>query len=254
MKLRILNALLYFALTVIALSTIAAPLRAALGALVSRYSYAPDLRAPALWIGLAAVLLALVADIGRRLASGRRAGLPRYAALLVLTAAAIGAVKALPPPARVPVSEALGHLLARTELAADRAFAQDHRYPVDPAVLAADFPDFVRAQGFHARGARSLESRLHVVEGAFEPVFRAGDEIRPGDLVFAVDSSRTRYWLTAFTLDRKGAVVPYSDGRGRILVATGADGRPASRLDPLFPEYPTKSVPLPREGMPGAHP
>jgi hypothetical protein len=173
-------------------------------------------------------------------------GLARYVALLLAAALALAARRALPTPRRPPVADAQLHLLARLEAAADQAFGRSQQYPTDAAPLEASLPDELRRLGFFARGARPLESAVVVVGGVDGPVLRPPGEVRPGDLVFATDPARRRYWITAFVLDRRGRAAPAVDEAGRVRVAAGADGRASSRLDPLFPEYPRTLQPTPR--------
>ena len=136
---------------------------------------------------------------------------------------------------------ALAHLVARVEAAADQAWADERRYPLDAAVLSRDIPPVLRDLGFRRRGARALLSRVTVVPQATGPVYVPPEELRPGDVVFAVDGGRAAYWITGFRLER-GRLRPFTTD-GRVVVAAGRQGRPASRLDPLFPEYPRKSAP-----------
>jgi hypothetical protein len=214
---------------------------------MKRYSYVPDLDAPYIWLALGLALVIAIATTAGRLLQGRRAGLIRYGMLIAVLAASFAARKLITVPERPTVYDALSHLVARTELAADAVFQREKHYPVEVQALTPQWPDELRSMGYYHRGGRPLRSRLFVVTETYGPVFVAPAEARPGDLVFAVSSDRRRYWLTAFVLDRSGRIVPFADAAGRAVVASAADGRPASRLDPLFPEYPNK---IPHAGAP----
>jgi hypothetical protein len=240
MRLRLVNGLVYAGLAALAIAVIATPVVGSFRACVDRFSYAPDLALPWLWLGLLFAVLLLFADVARRLARGHRVGMHRYALLLGLVAASLAARRMVESPARPAVADGLAHAVARVEVAADQAFSRDHFYPFDPSALDGDLPDAVRDLGFRERGALPLRTRVRVRGDALEPLFVATADTRPGDVIFSVDRSRTRYWVTAFTLDRRGRTVPVSDGAGRLLMGAGADGQPRSRLDPAFPEYPRR--------------
>jgi hypothetical protein len=240
MKLRIINAVLYTAMALFAASIIGAPLRLALRAITQRYSYTPDLEAPWVWVMLGLALVVAIASTAGRLVQGRRAGLIRYAMLIGVLAMSFAARKLVPAPSRPTVTDALSHLIARSELAADASFSREKRYPVDIDALTPQWADEIRDMGYFRRGGRLLRSRLFVVSETYGPVLVAPADARPGDVVFAVSSDRKRYWMTAFVLDRAGRLAPFTDSAGRAVVASAFDGRPASRLDPLFPEYPNK--------------
>lgn len=241
MRLRLVNALVYAALAVFASATLAPRFRDAFAALVLPYAHASTLRLPGLWLVLAFVLAGLVALAARRLLLGESPGRRLYVALLLGVATSVAATRLVPNARRPDPREALDHLLARTEGAADAAFAREGRYPADAGLLTADWPPLLRETGFRARPGVLLESRLHVVPGATGPVLRATDAVRPGDLVFALSADARRYWLSAFVLDPVGRVKVLSSG-GRTLVVAGADGKPSIHTDPLFPEYPHRKA------------
>src|SRR4051812_323908 len=96
--LRLVTALVYAAVASLGVATVAPQLRLAAQAVASRFSYAPDLTVPWLWLLIAAALAAGMADAVRRLAAGRRVGLQRYAAVLLLTGLAMLSRKYLLPP------------------------------------------------------------------------------------------------------------------------------------------------------------
>lgn len=245
MALKLASGVVYVGLSAGALGLVGGPLRQALGAVWSPFAYAPDLEAPWLWIGFALAVCALVAGVVRRLADGRKAGMGRYVALVVAVAGAVTARRGLEPPPRMSIEDGLTHAIARAELAADAAFAKDKRYPATAEALAVELPGPVRTLGFWRRGARRLPTRIIVKPGALEPVLSAEGR-SPGDVVVAIDDGGTRYWITAFTLLRGGRVGPLVDRAGRVVMATGLGGRPRSRLDPAFPDYPNKLGSQPR--------
>ncbi len=247
MRLKLASGLVYAALAAFGFAALAAPLVGSLGALVRPYSYAPDLTLPWLWIGLAAALLLLITDVTRRLAAKAKVGMTRYALVVAVAVASLGARHLLAPPPRPTVRDGLSAALARVALAADRAFQRDHAYPTTPAGLERDLPAAVLDLGFRARGAAVLPTRVVIRPDALEPVLAPDRRLAPGEVVFAVDRSRRRYWLTAFTLDGRGQVAVLADETGRTAFAEGIDGKPRSRLDESFPVYPHK-VPL---GLPG---
>lgn len=246
--LRALNALLYAAAAVAGATALAPPLLEATRAVVRPFAYAPDLNGPWVWFVLAGALLAALTVVARRIAAGERVGLLRYGILLGVAGACIAARRGVPIPLRATVADGLGQLIARVEHNANAAFERDRVYPLSTEVLEAEVPEYVRDLGYRSRGARALLSTVHVVQGASGPVLRAPEGIRPGDAVFAVDDARQRCWITAFRLDRTGRISPILDNGGRAVVATGVQGRPSSRLDPLFPDYPHQSAPA----LPGA--
>lgn len=239
MGLKLASGLVYAALAAFAVALVAAPLGDALRALGRPFSYAPDLTWPWLWLSLAASVTLLVGDVARRLAGGGKVGMARYLVLLGLLATSLAARKTVAPPRRPTVEDGLAHAMARVELAADQAFATDHRYPGQAGRLKVELPALVQDLGFFERGAVALPTRVVVRPDALEPVLAPG-KARPGDVVFAVDGTFQRYWITAFTLDRRGRVAALTDGAGRVVVVAGAFGHPRSRLDPVFPEYPHK--------------
>lgn len=246
MVLRLINWVLYAALATFGLASISPHVIAAARALVRPFSYAPNLVWPWLWLLLAAGVTGLLADATRRMLRGSRVGLRRYASLLVLVGLCLGARRMLEPPARPSVTDALEHLVARVELEQDAAYARDKRYVTDAAQLQTVLPARLAEMGYFRRGLRRLHSQVHVVSPSAEPVLRAPDDVRPGDLVVALDSRARRYWITPYRLDARGRVAPLLDPRGRVVVASAADGRATSRLDPLFPDYPRRNPTRPK--------
>lgn len=247
MRLRLLNALFYGTLAVVGAAALAPRLVPAARALVRRWTYAPELVLPGLWLALGGLLAVTLLLCARQLLAGRPVGLARYVALLLAVALALAARNGVTPPRRPVVGDALLHLLARVEATADRRHAGTARYPDEPAVLEAGLPDELRTLGYWRRGALPLESEVKVVVDADGPVLSPPPDLRPGDLVFAVDAARRRYWITAFVLDRRGRLALSVDASGRARFAAGADGRASSRLDPLFPEYPRPLPLTPKE-------
>lgn len=248
--LRVINALTYGFFAALGAALLARPLLASVRALVSRFSYVPDLILPWLWMGFAVALFLTVADVARRLLARRRVGMLRYATLLVVVGLIGAARKSAAAPARPTVDDALAHIVARVEGAADAYWARHDRYPSEPEVLEKDLPELVRDLGFRQRGARALQGQVRVVPDASGPVFIAPDDVRPGDTVFAVSADARTYWITAFALSATGRPTPHTGRGGRVLVASGRNGHASSRLDPLFPDYPSKS-PGPRPTSPG---
>lgn len=248
MRLRFVNAFIYAGIAVLTASIIGYPLRMAWQAATRRYAYTPDLDAPWVWLALGVALAAVVASTAGRLLQGRRAGLIRYAALIGVLALAFASRRMANAPVRPTVEDALSHLVARVEIAADASFAREKLYPSNIDALTKQWPDELTDIGYFQRGAVLLRSRLSVVENTYGPVLAAPAHVRPGDVVFALSADRKRYWLTAFVLDRAGRIVPFADSAGRVIVASAFEGRPASRLDPLFPEYPNK-MPVPGSPM-----
>lgn len=241
MIVRLLNILIYALFTGIGGALLARPLFASVRAVVRPYSLEPDLAAPWLWIALALLLFLAFADVVRRLLARRRVGLARYLALLVLVAL-IGAFrKGVTASLRPGVDDALANFVARVELSASKSWERDGRYPQDARLLSQNVPALVRDLGFRKRGARSVRGEVIVVQDTHGPVLAPIEGVDPGDVVFAVDPERRSYWVTAFTLGRQGFPTAYMGPRGRVFVATGRDGQPATRLDPLFPEYPNKT-------------
>lgn len=247
MKLRILNALVYLSIAVVALAVIARPLRDAMVAITATHSYAPGLVWPWLWPALAAGVTLTVGSIATRVTSKLPVGITRYLVLLALAALSGAARRGAPSPSLPSPGEAVSHLLARVEAAANEGYVRDGVYPVEAAVLEATWPERLRAMGYRSRGAVPLHSRVVVRTGALDPVFRPPPGTRPGDIVYAVDERRGRYWVTAFVLDRSGRLVAATGAGKRTLMGAGRDGRPASRLDPLFPEYPNKTPMAPQQ-------
>ncbi len=239
MKLKLAAGLVYVAFALFAFVALAPKLIPSAAVILGRYSYAPNLSLPYLWLALALLLALGVADVVRRLARSRRVGLARYALLLVFSGASVGATRLLRAPRRPSVTDGLTAAVARTAFAADRAFARDHAYPADVQALRLRLPAAVRHLGFRSRGALPLPTRVAVVPDALEPVLVAPPGVGPGALVLAVDRARRRYWVTAFGLDPGGRVRVVVDA-GRLLLAEGIDGEPRSRLDETFPIYPHK--------------
>jgi hypothetical protein len=162
-------------------------------------------------------------------------------------AGSFAARRSVTPPARPTVEDGLSHLVARAELAADAVFSRTKRYPDAPAALTPEWPPDLLDLGFYQRGALPFRSALHVLPDVYGPALVAPPQTHPGDVVFALTPDHRHYWLTAFVLNAFGRVVPLTDASGRAIVASAVDGHPASRLDPLFPEYPNKlPVPGPR--------
>jgi hypothetical protein len=242
MGLRAVIGAVYVGLATLGLGLIGGPLGSAIQALGREHSYAPDLTLPWLWISLGAAVCAVVTDVVRRLASGARVGLPRYVTLVLAVAACLVARRALDAPRRATAADGLGYVMARVELAAGQAFSRDQRYPDQPAPLSPDLPATVAHLGFWRRPAVAAPTHVTVTQGALEPVLSPAGR-SPGEVVFAVDASRSRYWITSFTCDARGRVRPLTDAGGRVVVATGSGGRPRSRLDPGFPDYPRKLAP-----------
>lgn len=247
-RLRVINALVYYAVAVGALALIAAPLRASFRTLVREWSYAPGLAWPWLWLSLAGGVLLLVLEITRRAVRGLPVGMWRYAALLLLTLGCLAARRSVPVPPRPALQDGMAQLLARVEAAADEAWARDRTYPEDPARLEGQWPHRLRDLGFRGRFGRAVHSRVVVVKDAYDPALRPPPGTRPGDVVFALDATRRRFWATAFVLDRHGRLTPASGAGGRALIAAAWEGRPASRRDPLFPEYPNRAGGKPPPG------
>jgi len=241
MRLRVLTAVVYVVLAFLAVATIAPETRLALAALVYRFSYLPDLTLPGLWLGLALGVTIVIADAARRMAAARKVGLGRYAVILLLTGIAFGARRNVTTPARPSVQDGVAHLVARVELAMDTAYDRDKQYTDDVAALTHAWPDELRDLGYYRRGAWLLRSHLVVVHDAAGPALAPTDETAPGDVVVALSDNHKSYWITSFGLDHAGRVVPLVDERARAIVASATNGRVASRLDPLFPEYPHKS-------------
>ncbi len=242
-RLRLLNALVYAGLALFAIASVAAPLLSAVRVITRPYSYAPNLTLPWFWVALAAFVCAAIFDGSRRIAAGQRAGLPRYVAILLAVGLALSAGRMLQPPRRPIVEEALAHLVARAELAASAAYSRDKHYPDSPAPLLDQWLPELRALGYYQRWARPLRSELIIAPNATGPVFIAPAGTQPGDVVLALSADRQHYWLTAFVLDKMGRVALLLDHGGRALVASASEGHVASRLDPLFPEYPNKLSP-----------
>lgn len=252
MRLRILNSLVYAFIAVVALAVIARPLRDAFVAITAPWSYAPGLVWPWLWPALAAGIALTVASIATRLASRHPVGIVRYGLLLALAAISGAARRGAPAPTLPSPGEAVSHLLARVEAAANEGYVRDGVYPVDASVLEATWPERLREMGYRGRGAVPLRSRVHVRTGALDPVFRPPPGTRPGDIVYAVDELRGRYWVTAFVLDRTGRLVAATGSGKKTLMGAGREGRPANRLDPLFPEYPNKAPMAPPQAGPAS--
>jgi hypothetical protein len=250
MRWKLAAGLVYATFGAVGVGFIAAPVSAAMEAWVQPFAYVPTLAAPGLWPVLAGALVVLVADVTRRLFAGGRPGLVRYALLLALVAAAFTARRLVQAPRRPLVRDGLSGAIARVERAADLHFGRHGRYPTDSALLAAELPAALRDLGFFRRGARPLTTRVRVLEGAVEPMLAPDAETLPGDVVFALDQTGRRYWLTAFTLDPRGRLRVLTDEAGRALLAAGADGLPRSRLDPLFPDYPRKVPMAPKPAGP----
>lgn len=242
MGLRAVSGVVYAGIAALGLGVIGAPLSSALHSVVRAHTYAPDLVHPWLWILLGAAVCALVADIVRRLATATRVGMPRYVGLVLAVAACLVARRTLDAPRRTTAADGLGYVMARVELAAGDGFTRDRRYPDEPASLTPELPGTVARLGYWSRPAREVTTHVTVIKGALEPVL-SGTGRSPGEVVFAVDTSLSRYWITAFTLDAKGRVRALTDEGGRVVVATGAGGHPRSRLDPGFPDYPRKLGP-----------
>lgn len=242
MKLRIINSVFYALVAVLGIAIIAGQLYASLVALSKPWSYAPRLVWPWLWPALAFGIAGCVAFGASRLSAGRKLGLAPYALLLGLTALSASARRAAPIPQRPHPDEAVVHLLARAEIAANEFYAQNAAYPLDVSQLTQSWPAHLQDMGYRQRGALRLKSRLWLHENAIDAAYRPLPQVRPGDLVYAVDSARRRYWLTAFVLDPSGRLVAATTTGKRMLLGSGRDGRPASRNDPLFPEYPNKKA------------
>jgi hypothetical protein len=134
----------------------------------------------------------------------------------------------------------VAHLVARVELACDAAYDHDKSYTDDVSTLTAAWPDTLRDLGFFRRGAIALRSQLLVLHDTWGPALAPPAGARPGDVVLALSRDRKSYWITSFEIDRGGRIAPLVDQRGRAVVASAANGRAASRLDPLFPDYPNK--------------
>jgi hypothetical protein len=241
MRLRLVTALVYALIAAAGIATIASQLQMSWSALTEPFSYLPDLTLPWMWLALGFALAAGVMDAVRRMASGTRVGLVRYVAILLGVAAAFTARKYVRPPGHPEVEDGVAHLVARVELAANESYDHEKRYSADIRGLTATWPDDLRDLGFFRRGAEPLRSRLHVVSDTWGPALAPPAGIRPGDVVLALSRDGQSYWITSFTLDRSGRIAPLVDARGRAIVASAANGRAASRLDPLFPEYPHKS-------------
>lgn len=241
MRLRLVTGLIYALLAFLGVATIGARVRLSLAALLHRYSYLPDLSLPWVWICLAAVLALVLADALRRLLAGRRVGLGRYASILLLLGLCFLARKLLITPARPTIDDGAAHLVARVELAADAVYNETKLYTDDVERLTQQWPAELLNLGFYRRGGVPLRSRLTVVHDGAGPELVAPAQVRPGDVVLVLSRDRKSYWITCFRLDRSGRVTPVSDERGRVIVATASNGHVASRLDPLFPEYPHKS-------------
>ncbi len=241
MALRLLTGLIYALLAFLGVATIGSQLRLSLAAAIHRYSYVPDLSFPWVWIGLACALALVLADALRRLFAARRAGMARYALILLLLGFCFLARKVLITPLRPTIDDGAAHLVARVELAADAVYSQTKEYTDDAERLTEQWPPELRSLGFFRRGGLLLRSRLTIVHDGYGPQLVAPPDVRPGDVVLVLSGDRKSYWITCFRLDRNGRITPVIDERGRVVVATAANGRPASRLDPLFPEYPHKS-------------
>lgn len=241
MKLRVINSLVYLSAAVLGIAVIARPLELSIRALTQQWSHTPGLVWPWLWPALALGILLVVASAASRLASDVPAGMLRYGILLALTVLAIGARRGAPTPSHPAPEEAVAHLLARVEASANEAYAREGVYPAASEVLESTWPARLRNMGYRTRGAQPLRSRVLVRHDALEPALRPPPGVRPGDIVYAVDAPRRRYWITAFVLDENGRVVVSTGPGGKALLGSGREGRPASRLDPLFPEYPNKA-------------
>lgn len=252
MVVRVLNAGVYGGLAVLATSALAGPLVPAVKALGRPFSHAPQLAAPWLWPLLAFAVAFGVADGIRRLASGRPLGLWRYGALLALVGVSLAAVRFVRPEPRPVALDGISHLIARVEATASEGWARDRRYPAEAQRYEAALPARLRDLGFRRRGGVLLHSRVHVLTGS-GPALRPTDGVRPGDVVVVLDQDRRRYWITGFQLDRRGRMTPVGDRRGRALIAAAVEGRPGSRLDPLFPEYPNR-LPVRAPGVADAAP
>jgi hypothetical protein len=240
-RLRLVTGLIYALLAFLGVATIGTEVRLALAALIHRYSYLPDLTHPWVWVGLAAALALALADALRRLLAGSRVGMARYAAILLILGFCFLARKVLVTPSRPTINDGVAHLVARVEVAADAVYNASKEYTDDTERLTEQWPPELRSLGFFGRGGLPLRSRLSVLHDGAGPELVAPPEVRPGDVVLVLSRDRKSYWITCFRLDRAGRVAPVTDERGRVVVATAANGRPASRLDPLFPEYPHKT-------------
>lgn len=242
MKLRIINSIFYASIAVLGIAIISGNIYASFLALTKPWSYAPKLAWPWLWLLLALGLSGTMAFGASRMAAGRKLGLLPYALLLALTVLAASARRAAPVPQRPHPEEAVMHLLARAEIAANELYSKDSGYPLDVSQIVQSWPAQLQDMGYRQRGARRLKSRIWLQEDAIDAAYRPLPQIRPGDLVYSVDSARRRYWLTAFVLDPSGRLVAATSAGKRVLLGVGREGRPAARNDPLFPEYPNKKA------------
>lgn len=242
MRLRLITTLVYAALAFVGVATIAQNVRFALVAVVNPYSYEPDLVWPWLWLAIVAGLGFAFADAVRRIAAQSRVGMARYASILLLLGIAFLARKNVTAPARPTIDDGAAHLVARVEVAEDAAYDETHTYTDDKARATQQWPPELRDLGFFRRGGLLLRSRLFVEQDGSGPALAPPDDVRPGDVVLVLSSDRQSYWITVFRLDMGGRITPVVDERGRALVASAEKGHPASRLDPLFPEYPNKEI------------
>jgi hypothetical protein len=238
MRLRIITLLVYATLAAVAVGTIAPMTRLAFLAASRRFSYAPDLTVPWVWLALTLAVAITIYTAATRIASGRKVGLGRYGAILIAGAVAITVRRYVPVPSRPTVEDGIAHLVARAEMASDDSYDRDKQYTDDVAALTAQWPAELRELGFYKRGAVALRTRLLVLHDTWGPALSAPPGTQPGDVVLSLSRDRRSYWISAFTLDAAERLAPLTDERGRAIVASAANGRVASRLDPLFPEYP----------------
>lgn len=240
MVLRIVTLLVYAFVAAMAVAAIGPSTRLSWRALIQPYAYAPDLTLPWVWLALTLAVAVAIAATARRMLAGRRVGLRRYVAVLVVGAVALSVRRYVVVPSRPTVEDGVAHLVARVEVACDDAYAQKKEYPDDVPTLTARWPAELRELGFYRRGALPLTSRLLVVPNTWGPALRPPPGAHPGDVVLTLSQDRRSYWISAFSLDRLNRLVPLTDERGRAIVASATNGRAASRLDPLFPEYPSR--------------
>jgi hypothetical protein len=239
--LRLTVLLVYAAIASASIATLAPGLSAAGRALVRPYAYEPRLASPWVWLTLAALLLALLWDVARRLLAGSRVRLGRYAVVLAAAALAVAWRRWDQPPTLAMTDEALRHGAARAVHALQAAYKRDGRYPDRAELLVLELPPVARFTGLWRRGLRAVETHVAYRDGATEPQL-VDDGFGPGTVVVAVDASRQRFWVTAFGLSETGRVEPVPDGSGRVLTAAGAAGRPVSRGLEAFFEYPRKAA------------